>query len=222
MNKGKFIVIYGMNNLGKTTLATNLVRYLNAFDFNAFYIKYPIYDLKPTGPLINDYLRNGNPQNLTPLEAQALYAQNRRDYEPTLKSRLANGEWIVAEDYTGTGICWGITFGLSKKELEELNKDLLEPDLALLIDGERFTEGIEKNHRHENSDELWKLGRKVHLEIGNWYNWIKINANQEREEVLRAAVSVLETFFPEIKEARDKPDSLFDFDFKSGFQRELF
>ncbi len=199
MKKGKFIVIYGMNNLGKTTLATRIIEHLNSLSFPASYLKYPIYDLAPTGPKINAYLREGNPENFSPFQAQSQYAQNRRDYEATLVKRLMNGEWIVAEDYTGTGLSWGVTFGLTLKELLKINEGLLEPDLALLLDGERFTDGIEKNHAHESSEELWKLGRKIHRQMAERFGWIKINANQSREEVFRAAGAAMKVFIPEIK-----------------------
>ena len=42
---GKFIVIYGVNNLGKTTQANMLVQKLKASGLKAEYLKYPIYDL---------------------------------------------------------------------------------------------------------------------------------------------------------------------------------
>src|SRR3990167_10147152 len=81
---GKFIVIYGINNLGKTTQAKLLVEKLNAAGRRAKYLKYPIYDLSPSGPRLNEYLRGGNPEKLDARTAQILYAKNREQYEPTL------------------------------------------------------------------------------------------------------------------------------------------
>lgn len=34
--------------------------------FPAKHKKYPFYDLHPTGPMLNDYLREGNPHKLLP------------------------------------------------------------------------------------------------------------------------------------------------------------
>ena len=191
--RGKFIVVYGMNNLGKSTLLAGLVEHLREQKVHASYLKYPIYDL-PSGRRINAYLREGNPENLTAIQAQGIFAQNRRDYEPQLIDRLQSGEWIIAEDYTGTGIAWGMTYGVPLETLEEMNKGLLEPDLAILLDGERFTAGIEKNHKHEESD-LWDVGRKVHLQMAERLGWYLVNANQEREEVLGDTIRIIEGKF---------------------------
>ena len=97
---GKFIVLYGINNLGKSTQAQALVKRLIAADKPAVYLKYPVYELEPTGPNINRVLRSEQKQQLTEIDFQALYAQNRRDYQPTLEQTLAAGTTVVAEDYT--------------------------------------------------------------------------------------------------------------------------
>lgn len=199
MNKGKFVVIYGMNNIGKSTLTEGVIQSLRDRGIPVKYLKYPIYDLKPTGPRINAYLREGNPENLTALEAQGQYAQNRRDFEPTLDGCLDKGEWIVAEDYTGTGLSWGVTYGVSLAALEEMNQGLKEPDLALLLDGERFTTGIEENHKHEGSGK-WELGRRVHQQMAKRYDWVIIKANQTREKVLADTIRELQDKFPALLE----------------------
>src|SRR3989339_337961 len=104
--EGKFIAIYGINNLGKTRQATILKEALEGQGLETIGFKYPIYDLEPTGPEINAVLRQGVPMQERDL--QGLYARNRRDFEPTLLGHLSRGKWVVAEDYTGTGIAWGM------------------------------------------------------------------------------------------------------------------
>jgi len=48
---GKFIVLYGINNLGKTTQTRILVDKLKLHGLKAEYLKYPVYDLAPSGPI---------------------------------------------------------------------------------------------------------------------------------------------------------------------------
>lgn len=182
-NLGKLIVIYGINNLGKTTQAKMLVEALNRNKITAEYIKYPIYDLKPTGPKIDTILRSGKNQSMSELEFQTLYSQNRRDFQPILKNKLKEGIHIIAEDYIGTGIAWGVTKGADLQSLENLNKDLWKENLTLLLDGTRFSEAKEKNHIHETDDQLVEKCRTVHLELAHRYGWIKVNANQIIEKV---------------------------------------
>src|SRR5436190_17167412 len=112
MEYGKFIAIYGVNNIGKSTQAKRLVRKLVAEGKKAVYLKYPVYDLEPSGVMINEYLRGGNPYDLSPREIQLVYALNRTQKEPDIEKWLSGGTTVVAEDYTGTGVAWGIGTGL--------------------------------------------------------------------------------------------------------------
>ena len=189
--KGKFIVVYGMNNLGKTTMVNGLIDFLKTGGREVVYLKYPIYDLEPTGPRINRYLREGNPEKLTPATVQKIFSDNRRDFESKLIEMINEGKWVIAEDYKGTGIAWGMIGGYSIEKMEEINKNLYEADLSILLDGERFLTGIEKVHTHENATELWLKGRKIHLDLAKRYNWKIANANQTREEVLNEVINIL-------------------------------
>lgn len=181
--RGKFIVLYGINNLGKTTQAKMLVYKFKKFGLEAEYIKYPIYDLVPSGITLNNYLRGGNYFNLSPREAQIFYAKNRTQYEKELLKKLEAGINIVAEDYTGTGLAWGIGAGVDELFLKYINSHLLVEDLAFVFDGERFKEATEAGHKHETDDELMNQVRWAHLKLAEEKNWIKINANKTVEEI---------------------------------------
>ncbi|MFH0937044.1 MAG: hypothetical protein V1808_02000 [Candidatus Daviesbacteria bacterium] len=179
--RGKFIVLYGPNNLGKSTQVEILANALEERGIKVETIKYPIYDLKPTGPLINAVLREG--EKMDELEVQRIYAQNKFDYQPTLKTILKSGRWMLAEDYRGTGVAWGLVRGVPLKELEALNKGLIREDLAILLYGERFREGIEGNHRNEANDEIWDRAQMIHLCLADRYGWRKVYASRPEEEV---------------------------------------
>ena len=183
IKKGKLIVFYGTNNLGKSTQAKILIEKLKEKNIEAEYLKYPIYDLEPSGPVLNNYLRNGNPYNLSAREAQIIYCLNRTQYQKELEKKLDSGINIIAEDYTGTGIAWGRGAGVEQEFLENINSHLLKEDIALLFDGERFKEAVEKNHKHEQNDEFSQKVRQIHLDLGKKYNWEIVNANLSIEEI---------------------------------------
>lgn len=149
----------------------------------AEYIKYPIYDLAPSGINLNNYLRGGNYFNLSAREAQVFYAFNRTQYEKELQKKLEAGINIVAEDYTGTGLAWGIGAGVDELFLKYINSHLLIEDIAFLFDGERFKEAMEAGHKHETDDELMGKVRWAHLKLAEEKNWIKINANKTVEKI---------------------------------------
>src|SRR3990170_5154200 len=187
--RGKFIVIYGANNIGKSTQVELLNERLKEEGIFSRRLKYPIYDLEPTGPRINAALREG--LNLTDEKLQEEFAQNRQDFEPQLLQMLASGLYIVAEDYKGTGIAWGMTRGVSLERMEEMNLGLLPEDLCILLDGERYTSGVERKHRHE-VDSDWERARSVHLGLAVRYGWEIVSANSSREKVQEKVWNVVE------------------------------
>jgi len=169
-----FITLYGINNIGKTTHTLRLVEKLKQEGFDAVRVKYPVYDVHPSGDFLNQTLRSGKPQTISEQELQLWFVLNRWQFQPTIQQWLKQGKIVVAEDYIGTGIAWGTTKGLDTARLETLNEGLLKEDLAVLLDGERFTEATEKAHLHENNNDLIAHCRAVHLELGKRYGWEKV------------------------------------------------
>lgn len=180
-----FITLYGINNIGKSTQAKRLVEQLRNEGYDAVYVKYPVYDVEPSGPYINNYLRgdaSGNAsgdadadgsrrEDMTEDELQMWFAINRYQFEPTLKSWLAEGKIVVAEDYRGTGIAWGTVKGADTEWLERVNSHLLDEDLVIMLDGERFIRAKEAGHMHEDNDEFMKRSSEVHTYLAAKYGW---------------------------------------------------
>lgn len=191
---GKFIAIYGPNNIGKTTACHGVVAYISeSLSFpKVEYLKYPVYLLLPTGPRINSYLRKGNPENLTMFDAQKIYAQNRIDYQPSLEIGLKHDEIIIAEDYFNTGKAWGVAGGVELEKLDAINSGQRIPDLSLFLDGERFNQGIETNHTHESSNKMWQACREAHIMLARRENAPIINANQPPEKVVNELMQYIE------------------------------
>ena len=189
--KGTFIVFYGVNNLGKSTQALMLVDQLKKDGKMAEYLKYPVYDLEPSGPIINSYLREGNPYNLTPTEVQTLYAFNRTQYEPQLVDKLIAGVTIVAEDYTGTGIAWGTGLGVHPELLRIINSHLIVEDVGLLFTGSRFAAGKEDNHVHEQDDDLTEKVDIIHKRLAKERGWHIIEANRSRMSIHEEIVQIV-------------------------------
>jgi len=190
--KGTFITLYGINNIGKTTHAKWLVAKLREEGFSAEYIKYPHYDVEPSGPMINSVLRSEK-QTISEEELQMWYTLNRFQFEPELHEMLERCDFVVAEDYIGTGLAWGTAKGADLEWLKQLNRHLMKEDIAVLLDGERFLQAKEKTHVHETNDELMERCRKVHLQLGEEYNWPVVKANQKKEEVQQAIWEIIES-----------------------------
>lgn len=183
---GKMITIYGINNIGKSTQVTLLVEKLEKMGIKVRRLKYPVYDLEPEGPIINSYLRDPEYRKQKPMtthDLQKLYALNRERFEPTLVKYLEDGEILIVEDYTGTGLGWGLTWEGDLYDLREMNQHLRKEDLAILMDGEQFIESIEANHRNETDLSRIKLCRSFFRLLAECNDWKIVNANQTVEKV---------------------------------------
>jgi len=191
--KGKFIAIYGINNIGKTTQTALLKKHLEKSGRQAEIIRYPLYDFLPAGQLINEYLRSGNPYKFTPREFQLLNFINQIASAPQLTEKLNQGIDIIADEYFGTAIAWGLCLDVEEKILDYFYQFLPPENLAILLDGERFLESVENNHKHETNEELVAKAKTSHLYLAKKYKWQPINANQSIEQVHADIWKLVET-----------------------------
>lgn len=180
---GILFTLLGVTNTGKTTQQKLLEEHLKNDGYRVAYIKYPVYDLEPTGPRINAYLRGGNPENISALEFHKLQIQNKFDFESKLLSLLEENDIVLAEMYTGTGITYAMGDGLPKDWLISEYAPLRKADISILLDGKRFLESREAGHHYENDDEKTEKIRLAHLELAKDFGWTVINANQTIDEV---------------------------------------
>lgn len=190
------ITLYGINNIGKTTHSHRLVERLKNAGYEVEYVKFPVYELEPTGGFLNSVLRSGEGQKISEEELQMWFTLNRYQFEPTLKRWLSEGKIVVAEDYIGTGIAWGTVKGANTEWLEALNRHLLKEDLALLLDGERAVSAIEEGHLHEANEGFMARSREVHTQLGERYGWEKIEVQSTKEATEELIWKTVELHLP--------------------------
>lgn len=168
--------------MGKTTHAKLLKEKLESVGKKVKYVKYPVYALEPTGPHLNNLLRSGESQNITEEELQMWFALNRYQFQPQLRGWLAEGYYVVAEDYIGTGVAWGTVKGADPVWLERLNQYLIQEDLAILIDGDRVIGAKEPLHIHEADDELIRKCRQVLQDLAEKHRWRTVLLQDRKED----------------------------------------
>ena len=181
--RGKFIVIYGVNNVGKSTQATFLKKRLEEKEVPVAFYKIPQYRVEPAGVMLDEYLRKNNPDGFSPREAQLLYELDRSDFRMKLEGLLSGGTWVIFEDYWATGVMWGVARGVSKKFLLRINAPNIKEDVTLFLKGRRFKDGKEKNHLNEHDDPIIKKVERISSRLAKEFKWKIINANQSIEEV---------------------------------------
>lgn len=175
MKRGKLITFYGINNIGKSTQCKILIENLKKHGYDAVYLKYPVYSIEPTGPFINNVLRNsGAKQPISEDELQMWFTLNRYQFEPELKQMLNEGKIVIAEDYVASGLAWGSAKGASLEWLMEINKYLIKEDLVVYLKGKRNIQAKEANHLHESNDELVEACQFIYDNLAVKFNWTKV------------------------------------------------
>ncbi|MBD3330706.1 hypothetical protein GF354_04215 [Candidatus Peregrinibacteria bacterium] len=192
MKKGKFITIYGINNIGKSTHAKILVEKLKEQGHKAVYVKYPVYDVEPSGPYINKILRGGSEQQISEEEFQMWYAINRYQFQPQIQKYIDEGYTIIAEDYRFTGIAWGMAKGLPENWVTDLNSRMIEEDLVIMFEGNRDLSAKEKTHVHEQNDELAEKCEQVHNYLAKKYNWKRVEVQTKIEDTAALVWKIVE------------------------------
>jgi len=185
-----FVTLYGINNIGKSTQAQMLVDHFQKTGLKVKYLKFPIYDLSPSGVFLHTVLRS-KVQTITEAELQMWFALNRYQFENHLKDFKQNYDLVVAEDYTGTALAWGTAKGESLEWLEQINSKLIKEDLAILIDGQRSIDSIEKGHIHENANDLIDKTKKVLLDLADKKNWHIIQRQEEIQDTNNLLIDLI-------------------------------
>ncbi len=185
INRGKLVVLLGINNIGKSTQVDFLFRRIfKEVDSYVEMHKVPYYKISPLGPRICSYVHGGNPENMSPREFQDLGTLHRyQDINPTINRVLSEGKTVLLEDWVGTCFVWGMVTGVPKSHLVDTNRGLLRENCTILLDGDRFLEAKEKGHVHEDKEELIQRAREVFKELAAQFNWNIVNANESKEIV---------------------------------------
>lgn len=192
--KGKLITLYGINNIGKSTHSKRLLNNLRKKGFEAEYVKYPVYEIEPSGPFINNVLRGGSEQKISEEELQMWFVINRFQFERKLLKWLEAGKHVVAEDYIATGISWGVAKGMDLDWSKSINKYLLKEDLAIYMHGKRDKSAIESDHIHENNQELINKTKLVLEQLAKENSWPRVEVQEKFEDTEDLIWKVVDDF----------------------------
>lgn len=187
---GKLIVLYGVNNIGKSTQQRRLAEALQQRGHEAVLRKSPNYDSQ-SGKLINGFLREGKPVG-SKTELQLWMAINMHQDKGPIQELCSQGKSVVLEDYWGTTIAWGVAQDVPRELLDIMVSGLPAPDVSILLHGKRFLKAREAGHIHESNPERANRVSKELLALADEFGWHKIDANQSVDEVYRAIMTVAE------------------------------
>ena len=199
MKTGKFVVILGIPQIGKTTQRNLLKNHFSKRRLKVETVEYPP-ELLNTGETstthrIKEYLQGNNPEGMDVSEFQHLNVLNKLQFEPKLRELLSENDVVIAENYIGTSIAEGMVDGLDKHRIMSMNSDLISADLTLLLDGEPFKD--ETNGDHQKMEKRNKL-RGAYAVLYTALNWQVIRASQSEHLVSREIWDIVSEKMPEL------------------------
>lgn len=175
---GKLIAIYGIPRSGKTTQIELLEQAFRRKEHKTQFVKYPMFDQQPTGEFLNEFLHKGKHEHITERELQLWFTLNRLQYQPVLKERLDEGVVVIAENYVGMSVAYGLLAGVSKEWLVTINDLIVKPDISIVLQCDRV---IDEAPQGEGKT-LREL-QQYYQELANEYAWYKVNGDQTMMEV---------------------------------------
>ncbi|MDR1582582.1 MAG: dTMP kinase [Prevotellaceae bacterium] len=188
------IVLEGLDGAGKTTQMNLLQKHFESKNVKSTFLHFPRFDAPVYGDLIASFLRGefGDVNTVDPHLVALLYAGDRDNAAPALKSWLAEGNVVILDRYVYSNIAFQCAKILDSTKREELRNwiinleysffEIPRPDINIFLDVPfGFTieklksqrEGTDRNYLkgkkdiHETDFDLQERVREVYLEQTN-------------------------------------------------------
>ncbi|KAJ3352549.1 hypothetical protein GGF32_003651 [Allomyces javanicus] len=189
--RGAFIVFEGGDRCGKTTQVALLAQALTTLGHPTKTLKFPDRTTK-TGHVLNQYLTNA--VEVDDKAIHLLFAQNRREAEPSMRASLQSGTTLIADRYAYSGVAYSASKGLDLTWCQRPDVGLPAPDLVVYLDmppdaaAQRGGYGAE---RYESTQVQTRV-RSLFLDrLRDDRNWAVVRADQSIEEVHRDVMAAV-------------------------------
>lgn len=182
MNHGLLIVLEGIDQSGKTTIAKLLKNKLKDLNFKTIIQAFPD---KSTllGNIISSYLQNNI--KLSPQESHLLFTLNRLEKNKYIQSKLEENFIIICDRYIHSGIAYSLANGLDYYYSFNTQKYLIKPDLIFYFDISISETNKRRKSLKTDIYETTNFQTKVKEAYSKikTNDWIIINAEQTPEEI---------------------------------------
>lgn len=191
MNKGKLIVLEGLDKSGKETQAKLLRQYLEKQDYEVSIHSFPYYE-SGSGALIRRYL--AGMENLSQKTINMVYSVNRYEQKKYLENGLNLGIIIICDRYYYSNMAYGTDEDNSMEDIMEMDKEMPQPNHVILIDIDPKVSQSRNNNQDINEKNLSFLTkvRENYLYLAKENNWTIINGDRDKEKVHKSIISKLE------------------------------
>ncbi len=135
MEKGKFIVLEGINGCGKGTQMNYLQEFIYNLDKSklVFLTREP-NELDDNGKKARELLKSDGDPYINGIEAVKFFAQNRRTHNNLIVPLLNYGINVISDRYWHSNFAYQGAQGISLEEIAKLNEGNIVPDLTIIFD----------------------------------------------------------------------------------------
>ena len=215
MNKGKLVVIDGIDGSGKTTQIELLKQYLASQGPTLQVISFPRYEDNIYGQLVKRYLEGefGSINNVNPYLMALAFAGDRFLAKPLIENRLSKGKVVIANRYVSSSKAHlGANLPEEKREefmrwldeLEYKTNNMPKPDLNILLNvdpkiGQKNAQGNNQPDIHEQNLSHLEKAAKIYLELSQTdENWKVIECMEgekmkHKDVISKLLVEILES-----------------------------
>jgi len=197
--KGIFTVIEGIDGSGKGTQSVLLNKYIQSRGYTTLFRHYPTYGETAVGGVILEMLQNkahlitssGDLHPARSLVLQSLFAVDRYQLDPENRLAVKLGHHLVFDRYYHSSVVYGKCTGVDPSWLYSVNSQLLQPDLAILLDVSPDVSVMRRPGRRDQFEVDLELLENVafnyRIEWDSHYNVQKnyhvINGKQDIEQI---------------------------------------
>jgi len=135
MERGKFIVLEGINGCGKGTQMSYLQEYIYNLDKSklVFLTREP-NELDNNGKKARALLKSDGDPYINGIEAVKFFAQNRKTHNDIILPLLNSGVDVISDRYWHSNFAYQGAQGISLEEIAKLNQGNIVPDLTIIFD----------------------------------------------------------------------------------------
>jgi dTMP kinase len=191
--KGRFIVIEGLDGSGKTTQARILAANLQP-QYNVF------CTAEPSHGKIGTYIRNrvlySESRVSTVIEALLFAADRIEHIENEVQPAIDEGKVVVCDRYTFSSLAYQGSAGLSLDWIQTLNKHVLKPDLALFIDiaPETVLQRLKRKKSVMENLETQRKVREIYQKYIDNGELVRVDGEKGKDEVAQDVLRVVSQF----------------------------
>lgn len=200
--KGAFIAVEGIDGCGKGTVLTRLAAdvFNHNKDYNIFLTREPY-----KRDWVKKFLSQLDPVSQGE-QAVSLFVEDRKKHLKVVEPLLNKGIIVLCDRYLHSTFAYQMAQGISFEKIKELHKDILMPDLCIIIDipanesVKRIAAGRENTHAFEREEFLAKV-RENYLKVGKELpNCHTVDGNRDRDSVYNDVKKIVISFLESRKD----------------------